>query len=501
MGIQVEKTGSGNRYKVYIDKNTTEIVATVYPSEQPGHAQAKSARLNITAPDLQFDLETLHFQGENFLTIAEGDQLPESALIFKSPSPPACYYGTEDGKAIPVNFSATLRYTGEQGIGNSDLKDVRLKAKVTLGGESVATLLYNKKGKSELKGEAGLKLKEVKDKKGHFETQGCFHLDHPAMPAAWVTPQDRQDRHGFHIELSLSKDEGETWLEEELISVKKEAVPRWYITYRQPINYITNEGEVILESDSVDERYLYYSCRQAHRAQGRKSVIQKVWERFRLTEKYPLGNLFQKDFGVKHNTQLSYYHYYKAGEGVLEIGNEAVELLDTGMGDCFGFSDLLNECFQIQGIASDTYLKFFEEDKFGNRISGILIKGWKFSGNGKSKEPKFPFINIFKKSIKMGDRWYDHQGNYYFDKKTMNEVARDCETEEHLKGHNNAKPPGDFPSHGFVKCDGTLYDPSYGKAFPSIEAWEEASIEGYFIAESGNKYTKDIRVYWEVQKK
>ncbi|MEN7548444.1 hypothetical protein AAG747_11025 [Rapidithrix thailandica] len=511
MGIQVEKTGSGNRYKVYIDKNTTEIVATVYPSGQPGHAQAKSARLNITAPDLQFDLETLRFQGENFLTIAESDQLPESALVFKNPSPPACYYGTEDGKAIPVNFSATLRYTGEQGIGNSDLKDVRLKAKVTLGGESVATLLYNKKGKSELKGETGLKLKEVKDKKGYFETQGCFHLDHPAMPAAWVTPQDNQDRHGFHIELSLSKDEGETWLEEELISVKKEALTRWYVTYRQPIRLVNYLYEVSLQMGSLDERYLYYSCRQSHGLPKRKDIVQKIWEKFCIpyidqepsvslnTQKeYPLGNLLQSDFGMGQENQLSYYHY----EENMQVASSVEELLDTNRGDCFAFSELLNLCFQAEGIDSIGYKVDFKKGKLGENISGVLIKGWKFTSNGTSDDPEYPFVSIFRQGVKLDSLFYDHQGNYKFDDKLSVEANRDCEGKDHLKGHNNPCAPGNFSMHRFVKCGGRLYDPSYGKVFSNFEAWEKAAVAGYYRAWRDEKYTPgEIRTYWEVQKK
>ncbi|MEN7549238.1 hypothetical protein AAG747_15040 [Rapidithrix thailandica] len=510
MGIQVEKTGSGNRYKVYIDKNTTEIVATVYPSGQPGHAQAKSARLNITAPDLQFDLETLRFQGENFLTITEGDQLPESALIFKNPSPPACYYGTEDGKAIPVNFSATLRYTGEQDIGNSDLKDVRLKAKVTLGGESVATLLYNKKGKSELKGEAGLKLKEVKDKKGYFETQGCFHLDQPAMPAAWTTPQ--QDRYGFHIELSLSKDEGETWLEEELISVKKEAVPRWYVTYRQPIKEFDYDIKKFLpETGSLDERCLYYSCRKAHKTQKKEDIIQKIWKKFCIpyideepsaslnTQKeYPLGNLLQSDFGMGQENQLSYYHYDKK----FELPDNTQGLLDTNRGDCEAFSNLLNRCNWVQGITSQVQTKSLGKDESIGTVSGALIKGWKFSEKGTGDDPEYPFVNVFKKTVNFGVNWYGVQGNYFFDKKLAVEVTRDCESEDNLVGHNNSCPPGDFGIHYLVEYNGIWYDPSYGKTFPSFEAWEEASVVGYYKAREGDKYTPgEIRTYWEVQKK
>ncbi|MEN7547885.1 hypothetical protein AAG747_08195 [Rapidithrix thailandica] len=522
MGIQVEKTGSGNRYKVYIDKNTTEIVATVYPSGQPGHAQAKSARLNITAPDLQFDLETLRFQGENFLTITEGDQLPESSQIFKNPSPPVCYYGAEDGKAIPVNFSATLRYTGEQGIGNSDLKDVRLKAKVTLGGESVATLLYNKKGKSELNGETGLKLKEVKDKKGYFETQGCFHLDHPAMPAAWVTPQDHQDRHGFHIELSLSKDEGETWLEEELITVKKEAVPRWYVTYRQPINpdrrYLDVSKHKLL---APNECYLYFSCRQAQGAKEKEAIIQEIWKKFHISEndsvnpkkqKY-LGNLFQKDFGIgmdkKENLQLSYYHYY---DDKFDLPSRAKELLETNKGDCTAFSELLNHCFAYQGFYSNVHRIILDEDKAGNAISGTLIKGWKFpEEGGSSRDSGYPFVSFVKKGREYNDSCYDRKGNYYFDKKLIVEVTRDCEGIDHLKGHNNPCPPGDFSQHDVVVYDKVWYDPSYGQIHDSREAWEKASIAGYYRMinydekknnlKKGDPESFKLRSYWAIQKK
>ncbi|MEN7551317.1 DUF3289 family protein [Rapidithrix thailandica] len=45
--LKVEKIGSGNKYRVYIDEDTKEIVATVYPSGQPNHPQLKTTKLRI----------------------------------------------------------------------------------------------------------------------------------------------------------------------------------------------------------------------------------------------------------------------------------------------------------------------------------------------------------------------------------------------------------------------------------------------------------------------
>ena len=46
-------------------------------------------------------------------------------------------------------------------------------------------------------------------------------------------------------------------------------------------------------------------------------------------------------------------------------------------------------------------------------------------------------------------------------------------------GQGNAKPAALFPDHGLVYMYGTYYDPSYGKAYSSLQEFEDEAIHGF----------------------
>ena len=69
-----------------------------------------------------------------------------------------------------------------------------------------------------------------------------------------------------------------------------------------------------------------------------------------------------------------------------------------------------------------------------------------------------------------------------------------------LKGHNNPRPPGDFPTHALVIYKGKYYDPSYGKSFNSFEEWKKASVAGFFNETKVKCSDGSMRHAWLIQK-
>jgi hypothetical protein len=48
-----------------------------------------------------------------------------------------------------------------------------------------------------------------------------------------------------------------------------------------------------------------------------------------------------------------------------------------------------------------------------------------------------------------------------------------------IPGQGNPDPPSAFADHCVVRYGGWLYDPSYGKKWPSLLGWEDGSLDGF----------------------
>ena len=53
-------------------------------------------------------------------------------------------------------------------------------------------------------------------------------------------------------------------------------------------------------------------------------------------------------------------------------------------------------------------------------------------------------------------------------------------TYNNIPGQGNPTPKSYFNGHTLVQRGETIYDPSYGKKYPSRLAWEDASAEAYY---------------------
>ena len=170
-------------------------------------------------------------------------------------------------------------------------------------------------------------------------------------------------------------------------------------------------------------------------------------------------------------------------------------------GECGAFANLFEAILGAQGIRSKRISVSPKRDEF------FLVKNWHFSSET-YPDAFYPYVNqAYGEEVYVGSTV---DGEVIFDK--LPDIRRagflyewignpDVTDEEGVPGQGVSNPYSDFKSHFLVNVKGKIYDPSYGKDFESVEAWEEESVGAFFYFESIRiGKTKNFSYYLRIRK-
>ena len=122
---------------------------------------------------------------------------------------------------------------------------------------------------------------------------------------------------------------------------------------------------------------------------------------------------------------------------------------------------------------------------------GLLIKTWEFTGAGTANvtinNVVYEYQNTLDDPTRNPNSPLYPEGVASFTRKTADGVWEyywgatiEVADKPGLPGQNTANPKSHFGDHRIVKIDGKYYDPSYGTQFATLQAWEDASVMGFY---------------------
>ncbi|MCB9081379.1 MAG: TPM domain-containing protein [Lewinellaceae bacterium] len=243
-----------------------------------------------------------------------------------------------------------------------------------------------------------------------------------------------------------------------------------FVTLQQPAGN-TLDG-------NLRKEHFYYACTQAQGSRTVASTLDRLWQPF--AELYVPIRLFNPQ---RESAPLTYYK----NPDVIAQTDEF--LFDTAIapqlyldGQCGAFATTFINILWAAGIDSDR--------KSISPIEGrlMLIQQWAFTDTPSFPGAIYPYVNI-----------PDARVTYVPLGTTLEGVVKmDTVVDMRLPGHRYAwletpdvadmpglpgqgpvlNPYSDFSEHQLVAVGAKLFDPSYGRVFPDLPAWEDNSLAG-----------------------
>ncbi len=243
----------------------------------------------------------------------------------------------------------------------------------------------------------------------------------------------------FTLSWKISVDGGTTW-----VDVGQSTNPL-YVTWKSPA---TTLYETVLQVGTVG-------------ATGKVTeadIVNGVFSQFATLSVIPRG-------GTK---ALVYDHTPEAALGTDASPDTAAELLAFGHGNCDSWSEFFNLTLESQGVSTAA-------ERLIVPINGFAFGGYYIPytvqfmvGGIVFNAPGGPY-----KGVPTGYDW-----NY----------PDDTGKTTPLPSQGHGSPVNIFYHHAIVVYSGTIFDPSYGKWFNSLSAWEEASVSALAVSVKGNYY-------------
>ncbi|MCC6909226.1 MAG: hypothetical protein IT430_14890 [Phycisphaerales bacterium] len=245
-----------------------------------------------------------------------------------------------------------------------------------------------------------------------------------------------QNRAGMYDPLTLqwwiSVDQGKTWS-----SLTTTTIPV-YILMNEP------EPSAVLVDTLVD-----LTCRAGTNAVDRRGLLMGLWPRFASLQVSRLDG-----------RKLCYY-----GNWSTEAVSTA-DLLAAGDGQCDAWVNLLRDMLAIHGVAGGVEpVRILPPSTSDCRTNRLLLGAWQRDADGPGRASPLPFLNIARNPI--GDH-----GQYHW-------AYTELKPTGNLPGQGGTTPPREFHYHMLLNIDGTLYDPSYGRTYNSLEQFENQMVFGY----------------------
>ncbi len=217
------------------------------------------------------------------------------------------------------------------------------------------------------------------------------------------------------------------------------------------------------------------------------AAIAKIWDNF----KKPESGLPQvKNTHIKAAYSGRALHYYKKWEMDPDLINRTAKLLKDLDGTCVEWSFLFADALFDAGIKAIKHIVVFQsKTKYAPPGSNnpalpetLLIKNWKFDGNGTSVNNTYPYQNapsnenVIFKEVNPGTWKYVWGANPEVtdNKNAMGDY-------DGIPGQNTLNPRSTFRNHVVVKVNGSYYDPSYGLKWASAQAWEDGAVDGFMV--------------------
>lgn len=226
---------------------------------------------------------------------------------------------------------------------------------------------------------------------------------------------------------------------------------------------------------STDERLLYFGCKQAHGAKTQQEVIDGIWRKFVIDNENPTGNLRMNDFNP-NGTDNSLLKYYKPEPSPSQTYSD---LIEGGNGDCEAFAKLFENLLLFQGIQAK-----WQVYTSSGRFESILVQQWDFIGDGTRGSETYPYVNLISTNLSKSEPDFNCETGEYSWVATP-DVHRVVNGINNASSQGNMNPRAHFGSHWLVEVGDSIYDPSYGCNYNSIDEFVESSVAGYYIGGGG----------------
>jgi hypothetical protein len=195
------------------------------------------------------------------------------------------------------------------------------------------------------------------------------------------------------------------------------------------------------------ETLFHLACKHARGVTQAADVFAKIWPAFHLDQKIARVD----------GKPLRYYADYNTES------KNTYELLQTQDGQCGAWVNLLMDAQRVHGITEVGDLMRIEP-LVG---TGFIVNSWNFAAQGRSGNAQYPYLNIQQEPWKLAT---GYQWRY-------TEVT----DAPGVTGQGNLNPASLFQFHYLLKKGGKYYDPSYGKEYASLDAFESDGLAGYYL--------------------
>lgn len=320
------------------------------------------------------------------------------------------------------------------------------------------TIPSSLKGKIYIKANTNIEI-------GIEETQKEFSSDNEYIQLEALPFNKKLENECYEIDpliigWSISFD-GQNWKE---IGETKNQV---FITLQNPISDICIEKNIY--------EFVYQHIGE-NKINNPNSFVEQLWNVFESST--PTSPI---EF-TKNNGKIIPLRYYANASTNGLMGSQ---LLYTGDGQCLAWAELFLLALQTQGISATQ--KSYSSSNPGE---SYLINNWFFEKNVNHK-------------IDYNGTNYSHYNYSPYDEfKRKNDGTYTWGSEnvevnelDGIPGQGNKNPVSDFSHHYIVEYNGNVYDPSYGKEYPSKESWNNNSVAGYFIKEDLDYFLDGEVVY------
>lgn len=206
------------------------------------------------------------------------------------------------------------------------------------------------------------------------------------------------------------------------------------------------------------ESYLFLSCKNAAGLSDTTDIIAAVFNEF---TDHSVADVNDHILNYYKKIDCPYY--------------TAPDLLRYRDGECSSWVKLFLSLLKVQGFAfTNDYISISENFTAADcgQVTGFLIKDWEF-GTPLGSCTDLPYLNIWAVPA-MTDTAYSFM---------YSEVADAMG----ISGQTALNPASMFSTHIMAFIGGIYYDPSYGNTYPSIEAFKNNALAGWYYSGSGNE--------------
>jgi hypothetical protein len=210
------------------------------------------------------------------------------------------------------------------------------------------------------------------------------------------------------------------------------------------------------------ETLFHLACKHARGVTQAADVFAKIWSAFHLDQKIARVD----------GKPLRYYADYNSESAT------TYELLQTQDGQCGAWVKLLIDAQRVHGI-TETGDLILIEPLVG---TGFIVNSWNFAAQGRGGNAQYPYLNIRQEPWKLA-------GGYQWRYSEVADAAG-------VPAQGNLNPASLFQFHYLLKKNTKYYDPSYGQEYASFDAFETASLAGYYT--QGDYQVDETAIHFDV---